>query len=305
MSEFERNSNRRKNVEIGENAFYKCINLTKIVLNGNNVNKADSAFKDCNMIINIIVPNELVTYYRHNTCWSNYGVLINDIDKTYAYISPSNFNFGEQYYNEEKEKDFSNYSKTIKTKRLRTICFNNNIVLSATKDSSGIAYLEITFSHYVKELSFNISKFIKYYNLNSNDVCLLQYYEDNVWNNYFNLKEKINSNEDYYFYTKFDKKVTKIRIYLKLNNVVSDANFQVKIDGLSVSYYELFNEYVKYDKRYHKHYSIDGSYTLERHIITNTTGRIAFCSLCGQKLDLNTDGPFETTTLRLKDDEYA
>ena len=150
-------------VQIGENAFQKCINLTKIVLNGSNVNKADSAFNNCTTLTNIIVPNEFVTYYRHNSTWTKYREFINNADKSYVYISPNNMNFKQEYCKEEIEGSFTTYERLISTKRLRTGCIYNQysndqyIVLSARKADAGIAYLELDFSNYIKEICFNIS----------------------------------------------------------------------------------------------------------------------------------------------------
>lgn len=112
-------------VQIGENAFQKCINLTKIVLNGSNVNKADSAFNNCTTLTNIIVPNEFVTYYRHNSTWTKYREFINNADKSYVYISPNKMNFKQEYCKEEIEGSFTTYERLISTKRLRTGCIYN------------------------------------------------------------------------------------------------------------------------------------------------------------------------------------
>lgn len=304
------------NVEIGENAFYKCINLTKIVLNGSNVNKADSAFNNCTTLTNIIVPNELVTYYRHNSTWTRYREFINNADKSYVYISPNNMKFEQEYCKEETEGSFTNYDKLISTKRLRTGCIYNQysndqyIVLSARKADAGIAYLELDFSNYIKEICFNISLWGKNEYLSSSDTCVLQYDDNGEWRDYFDIMEKIYNVENYICNLEFTKKVSKIRIYLKTDPIGTKNKGRVKIDGFSVVY-KFVEEYKKYDRKMHMHYYSDGSYVLEPHAVNNTSNRIVYCVLCGQELDKNTDGPFFTISefysikIKLKEEEYA
>ena len=304
------------NVQIGKNAFQECINLTKIVINGSNVNKADSAFNNCTILTNIIVPNELVTYYRHNSTWTKYREFINNADKSYVYISPNKMNFEQEYCKEETEGSFTTYERLISTKRLRTGCIYNQysndqyIVLSARKADAGIAYLELDFSNYIKEICFNISLWGKNEYLSSSDTCVLQYEENGEWHDYFDIMEKIYAGENYFCSLKFKKNVSKIRIYLKTDPVGTKNKGRVKIDGFSVVY-KFVEEYKKYDRKMHMHYYSDGSYVLEPHTVNNTTNRIVYCVLCGQELDKNTDGPFITISefysikIKLKEEEYA
>ena len=151
-------------------------------------------------------------------------------------------NFKQEYCKEETEGSFTTYERLISTKRLRTGCIYNQysndqyIVLSARKADAGIAYLELDFSNYIKEICFNISLWGKNEYLSSSDTCVLQYEENGEWHDYFDIMEKIYAGENYFCSLKFTKNVSKIRIYLKTDPVGTKNKGRVKIDGFSVVY---------------------------------------------------------------------
>ena len=237
------------------------------------------------------------------------GIICYDIKYNLTNIKASDFSeefinhdtgLGQYFFDSREEMVNTSTGYSFNTNRLRCSYIENQyLVLSANRQGAGEAYLEFELDNAIRALELDMGLWSGMENFSSGDIIRIDYYDEGWQRHIIYDYNEMSTSKDLLEHYKivFPQEVTKFRIYVKCNSLVSSDrnkgrlvidNIILKEEAVHVHNYK----YTPIDSKSHKRECIEcGEIITGGHCIlsSQSQNRYANCYYCKYLLDLSKD----------------